>query len=243
VGALLLQIAANLANDVYDHEKGADDATRLGPVRAVQAGLLTPRQVRIGLAVTLLATVAVGATLVAVGGWPILLLGLASLASAVAYTGGPWPLGYHGLGDVFVFAFFGPAAVAGTVYVQRGEVPWLAWPCAIAAGALATAVLVVNNVRDADTDGPAGKRTVVVRWGRRFGITQYRSLLACALAMPLVLAWRHPWSVLALVTLPSAWRLSRAVALDHGAALNATLVGTARLLLAFAILLSVGVAA
>lgn len=237
-GALLLQIAANLANDVYDHEKGADDDRRVGPVRAVQAGLLTPTQVRRGLVLTLAVAAAVGGYLVAVGGWPIAAIGVAAAISAVAYTGGPWPLGYHGLGDVFVFAFFGPVAVAGTVWVQAGQVPALAWPCAVATGALATAVLVVNNIRDAPTDAAVGKRTVVVRWGRTFGVRLYRALLCAAFVAPFALG--RPWTLVALLTVPFGWRLARAVGRHHGAALNASLAGTAQLLLAFAALLSAG---
>src|SRR5690606_15899677 len=141
-GALLLQIASNLANDVFDHEKGADRAGRVGPTRAVQAGLIGPAQMKRGLAVVLAAAFLVGVYLVAVGGWPIALLGLSAMAAAVAYTGGPLPLGYHGLGHLLVLVFFGFAAVCGTTFVQVGQVTALSALAAAPVGALATAILV-----------------------------------------------------------------------------------------------------
>ncbi len=204
-GAMMIQIGTNLANDVFDHEKGADTAERLGPTRVTQAGLLTPAEVRRGMVVAFgLATLA-GVYLVAVGGLPIVVVGLASIASGVAYTGGPYPLGYNGLGDVFVFVFFGLVAVSGTAWVTTGTVPLLSVLAAVPVGAIATAVLVVNNVRDRETDVRAGKRTLVVRLGRRFGTVEYALLWALAWSMTGVVALvaRAPWALLGRRTVPA----------------------------------------
>jgi 1,4-dihydroxy-2-naphthoate octaprenyltransferase len=242
-GAFMLQITSNFANDVFDHEKGADTEERLGPTRAVQSGLLTARQVRIGMMTTIALGFASGIYLTSVAGWPIVAIGLASIASAVAYTGGPYPLGYHGLGDVFVMAFFGFVAVCGTVFVQTGAVPPLAWLASVPIGAIATSVLVVNNVRDRDTDVKAGKRTLAVRFGRRAGLVEYGGLLAVAYAAPIVAALafgRGPLVLLPLASLPIAVRLVRAVSATTGKALNACLVGTARLLLVYGVLFAAG---
>jgi 1,4-dihydroxy-2-naphthoate octaprenyltransferase len=244
-GGMLIQIATNFANDVFDHEKGADTHERLGPTRTVQAGLLTAKQVRIGLLITIALTLPFGLYLMSVGGLPIFVIGVASILSGIGYTGGPYPLGYHGLGDVFVFVFFGLVAVCGTAFVQLGAVPPLAWAAAIPVGAIATAVLVVNNVRDRDTDVLAGKRTLVVRFGRRAGVIEYALLLAAAYAVPIALAagQGRRWALLTLATLPRAARLVRALATNEGRPLNACLVGTAKLLLGFALLFSLGLAA
>jgi 1,4-dihydroxy-2-naphthoate octaprenyltransferase len=245
VGAMLLQIASNFANDVFDHEKGADTEERLGPTRAVQAGLLTPRQVRTGIAVVIALALAVGVYLTTVGGWVIIAIGIASILSAIAYTGGPYPLGYNGLGDVFVFVFFGLVAVCGTAYVEIGSVPTLAWLAAVPVGAIATCVLVVNNVRDHATDAKVGKRTLAVRFGRRFGIGEYFALLAIAYATPFVIVFgmhRSPWALMPLASLPLAAHLSRALVKLEGKPLNVVLVTTAKLLLAYGALFSAGLA-
>jgi 1,4-dihydroxy-2-naphthoate octaprenyltransferase len=241
---MFLQIGSNLANDVFDFEKGADTAERLGPVRAAQAGLLTPRALRAGMVVAFLLAFGTGIYLTAVAGPAIVAIGLASIASAILYTGGPYPLGYHGLGDVFVMAFFGFVAVTGTVFVQAGYVPGLAWAAAVPVGAIATAILVVNNVRDRETDVKAGKRTLPVRFGRRAGIAEYAALVAAAYLVPAALAGAgrlSPWVLLPLLSLPLAVRLVRRVATDSGKALNASLVGTARLLLVHAVLFALGI--
>jgi 1,4-dihydroxy-2-naphthoate octaprenyltransferase len=242
---VLLQVGANLANDVFDYEKGADTAERLGPTRAVQAGLLSPAEVRVGMLVTFGAAVLVGLYLTAVAGWAIVVIGLSSIAAGIAYTGGPYPLGYHGLGDVFVLGFFGFVAVCGTAFVQAGMVPAIAWWAAAAVGALATAVLVVNNVRDRDTDVKAGKRTLPVRFGRAAGNYEYAALVAVAYAIPVGLVITgslDSWALAPLATLWLAARLVRRVFSDSGRALNATLVGTARLLLFFGLLFAAGIA-
>lgn len=245
-GAFMIQIATNFANDVFDHEKGADTHERLGPTRAVQAGLLTPRQVRAGMIVTIALAILAGVYLVSVGGWPIVVIGVLSVLSGIAYTGGPYPLGYHGLGDVFVMAFFGFVAVCGTTYVQTGAVPPLAWLASLPVGAIATAVLVVNNVRDRATDVTAGKRTLAVRFGRRAGVVEYAALLALAYAAPIAaVVWLHraPIVLLPLATLPIAIRLLRALATQEGRPLNACLAGTAKLLLLHGALFSAGLVA
>ncbi|HEX4338147.1 MAG TPA: 1,4-dihydroxy-2-naphthoate polyprenyltransferase [Polyangiaceae bacterium] len=246
VGAMLLQIGSNLANDVFDFEKGADTEERLGPVRAAQSGLLTPRQLRAGMVVVFALALAIGVYLAAVAGLVVVAIGLASIASAIAYTGGPYPLGYHGLGDVFVMAFFGFVAVTGTAFVQAGYVPAVAWAAAVPVGAIATAVLVVNNVRDRETDVKAGKRTLPVRFGRRAGIAEYGFLIAAAYVVPVALAatrMASPFVLLPVLSLPLGVRLVRRVAADSGRALNATLVTTAKLLLLHALLFAIGIAA
>jgi 1,4-dihydroxy-2-naphthoate octaprenyltransferase len=242
VGALLLQIAANLANDVFDAEKGADTVERLGPVRVVAAGLLPASAVRAATVGVLAAAFAVGVYLVSIGGWPIVAVGLASIAAALAYTGGPWPLGYHGLGDVCVMAFFGFAAVCGTAYVVAGDVPPSAWIAALAPGALATNLLVINNLRDRETDARAGKRTLAVRGGRTFAVGEHAAMLALAYAAPVivVLAGASRWALLPIVTAPIAVALHRAVARSDGRALNPLLGRTAGLLVLHSALFAVG---
>lgn len=244
-GAALLQIASNFANDVFDHEKGADTADRVGPVRATQAGLLTPAQMKRGMALVLALALVVGAYLVWIGGLPIVAIGLASMLSAVAYTGGPFPLGYHGLGDLFVFVFFGLVAVTGTTLVQTGSVSELALVAAVPVGSLATAVLVVNNVRDRLTDTTAGKRTLAVRFGRRAAELEYLGLLALAYATPFVVLLRYqrsPFVLLPLATLPLAVLCRRALAKHEGRALNPLLGATAKLALAFGVTFAAGLA-
>jgi 1,4-dihydroxy-2-naphthoate octaprenyltransferase len=245
VGALLLQIGANLANDVFDYEKGADTEERLGPVRTVQSGLLSARSVRRAMLLVFALALLVGVYLTSVAGVLIIVIGLASIASAVAYTGGPYPLGYHGLGDVFVMLFFGFVAVCGTAFVQLGTVPALALWASVPVGALATAILVVNNVRDRQTDARAGKRTLAVRLGRTGGVVEYASLIGAAFLVPVLLVVTRQaggWVLLPSVTLLPALALVRQVAVNEGRALNLTLVNTAKLLLAFGLLFAVGLA-
>jgi 1,4-dihydroxy-2-naphthoate octaprenyltransferase len=238
-GAMLLQIAANFANDVFDYEKGADTAARLGPARAVQAGWVTPAAMRRALAIVIAVVIAIGAYLASVAGPVVWWIGVSSIVAAVAYTGGPYPLGYHGLGDVFVLAFFGFVAVAGSAFVQVGEVPGVAWLASVPVGSLATAILVVNNVRDVETDLAAGKRTLPARFGRRFGVAEYWVLLAAAYFVPFL----PPLSrasfgagLLPCLTLPLALRLGANVARERGARLNSVLAHTALLLFVFGVL-------
>jgi 1,4-dihydroxy-2-naphthoate polyprenyltransferase len=243
-GAFLLQIGANLANDLFDFQKGADTPERLGPTRVVQSGLLSPGAVRAGMAVTFGLALLVGAYLVWVAGPIIVFIGLLSIAAALAYTGGPYPMAYNGLGDIAAFIFFGFVAVGGTAFVQAGHVPALAWIAAIPIGTLTTAILVVNNVRDIETDAAAGKRTLAVRLGRQGTVTEYALLLGVAYATPvaLLLAGRlSAWALLPLATAPLALVLYRRVRDERGRALNPALGGTARLLFLFGALFAVGI--
>jgi 1,4-dihydroxy-2-naphthoate polyprenyltransferase len=246
LGALLIQIGTNLANDVFDYEKGADGGDRLGPVRAAQAGLLTPGQMRAGMIVSFGLAVIAGIYLVSVAGAAIVIVGIASVASGIAYTGGPWPLGYNGLGDLFVFVFFGLVAVCCTAFVQLGAVPPLSIAAAVPIGSIATAVLVVNNVRDHTTDRRAGKRTLVVRFGRAFGVVEYRALLAIAYAAPVAIAaagMSSLWVLLPWITAPLGLRLAGTLGREQGGpALNDCLARTAQLLLLFGLLLTIGLA-
>lgn len=238
-GALLLQIGSNLANDLYDYEKGADTEQRLGPLRAVQAGLLSPRQVRAGMGVVFALALLVGLYLTSVAGSWIVVVGLASIASAILYTAGPYPLGYHGLGELFVLLFFGLVAVCGSAALQTGTLSELAVWASLPVGSLASAILVVNNVRDRETDAVVNKRTLAVRFGRRAGQYEYLVLLLVAyLVPPLLFASGQlgPWALLPLSSLPLALRLARRVLRDTGALLNHSLVGTAKLLLIFGLL-------
>ena len=189
--------------------------------------------------------VVAGIYLVAVAGPVIVAIGVASIASGIAYTGGPYPLGYNGLGDLFVFVFFGLVAVCGTAFVVIGAVPVVAWLAAVPVGCLATAVLVVNNVRDRTTDVRVGKRTLVVRFGRAFGVAEYVALWVVAGLMAVILAgWlRSPWLLLPLLTAPIGLRLARTVATAEGAPLNATLAATAKSLLGYGALLAAGLVA
>jgi 1,4-dihydroxy-2-naphthoate octaprenyltransferase len=242
-GALFIQVGTNLVNDYYDFKKGADTAERVGPVRVTQSGLLSPKAVMAGAGVCCALAMLCGLYLVAVAGWPVVAIGIASLVSGYAYTGGPYPLGYHGLGDLFVFLFFGLVAVAGTYYVQALSLAPAVWPVAVAIGASGTALLVVNNLRDVATDTKAGKRTLVVRLGVFGGKAEYVALLALAYLMPLML-WlggiSGPAVLLALLSLPLAISPLRTVLTQTGASLNAALGSTARLQLGFGVLLALG---
>jgi 1,4-dihydroxy-2-naphthoate octaprenyltransferase len=243
-GALLLQIAANFANDLFDAERGADNAARIGPPRAVQQGLLSPRAMRAGVAVVIAAALGIGSYLVSIGGWPIVAIGLASIAGALAYTGGPYPLAYHGLGEVAVFAFFGVIAVCGTTYVQTLQFSQLALLASLPIGCLASAILVVNNLRDIETDAAANKHTLAVRFGRRGARREYASLLWIAFASAPLLALETGSAapLIALLGTPLALRVARVVfAHGDGPALNGALAETARLELVFALLLSAGI--
>ncbi len=244
LGALLLQIGSNLANDVFDYEKGADTHERLGPLRVVQAGLLSPASVRTGMAIVFALALLVGIYLTSVAGWIIIALGLASIAVAILYTAGPFPLGYHGLGELFVMIFFGFVAVCGTVFVQAHSVPALAVWASLPVGSLATAILVVNNVRDRETDVLANKRTLAVRLGRGAGLIEYSVLMLAAYAVPLglVVAGRLGlWGLLPWSTAPFALRWVHRVWAGHGRALNPALVGTAKLLLLFGMLFAAAI--
>lgn len=244
--ALLLQVAANLSNDLFDHRSGADSTDRLGPPRAAATGLLTERQLAIGTGIALVLAAGFGLILVVVGGPVLLVLGALALVAAVAYTGGPFPYGYRGLGEVAVFCFFGLVAVAGTAYLQTGSWSVLGFAAAIPVGLLVTAILVVNNLRDIGPDTRAHKRTLAVTLGGRFAQREYLVMLLVAYAVPVVLllvgAVSYP-VLLPLLSLPLALPLVRAVFADGDPRrLNPALKGTARLQLVFAALFALGLA-
>lgn len=246
MGALFLQVGCNFANDVYDSEKGADTEDRLGPPRAVQLGLLTPAQMKRGMLVAFGLATAVGLYLVSVAGWPVIAVGAVSILAAYAYTGGPYPLGYHGLGDVAVFAFFGVVAVVGTEFVQSLRLSSQALAASVPVGLLATSVLVVNNLRDVETDVVAGKRTLAVRIGPAGARLEYTLLVALPyflLPAFFVFADRSAWVALPVVTLPLAIGLvGRIRGGAAGAELNPLLGKTARLSFLFSVLFAVGYA-
>jgi len=245
LGAFLIQIATNFANDMFDFQKGADTETRLGPTRTAQAGLLTVQQLRRGVIVAFALALGTGIYLTWIAGPAVIVIGLASMAAGLAYTGGPFPLAYNGLGDLFVMAFFGFVAVCGTAFVQALFVPNIAWLASIPIGALATAILVVNNVRDFEGDARAGKTTLVVRFGRQAGVTEYGLLLVAAYTTPVVillLGWTSAWVCLPLATILWAGGQFRSVANDRGIVLNQTLAWTAKLLSLFGILFAIGIA-
>ncbi|MDB4961701.1 MAG: 1,4-dihydroxy-2-naphthoate polyprenyltransferase [Myxococcales bacterium] len=243
-GSIAIQIGTNFANDVFDAEKGADTPERIGPLRAVSAGLITGAAMKRAMIIAFAIAAAFGLYLVSVAGWPIVAIGLASIAAGIAYTGGPWPLGYHGLGDVFVLAFFGFVAVCGTAFVQLGTVPCLAVWAAIPVGTLATAIIVVNNVRDRVGDARAGKRTLAVRFGRRAAIVEYAVLLLVAYAVPIGLAIAgRGWAALPVLTVPLALtRLRALLAAVDGPEHNRLLAATAQLLMIHGALFATGLA-
>ncbi len=243
VAALLLQIGSNLANDVFDYEKGADAGERFGPTRVTQAGLLTPSQVKRGMALIFGVTILIGVYLIIEAGWPILILGVAAILSAIAYTGGPFPLGYHGRGDLFVFIFFGLAATAGTFYVQAGEITLPVWAMSTAMGFLIVNILVVNNLRDLASDRLAGKMTLAVRLGEQGSVWEYALLLAAAYILPLLLSvfrLMPVWGLLCWVSLPIGYQWLRFIQVQRGRALNRALAGSGQLALLYGVLYAVG---
>jgi 1,4-dihydroxy-2-naphthoate octaprenyltransferase len=243
LGSVFIQIGTNLANDYSDARRGADAEDRLGPVRVTASGLVAPRQVLVATWLAFAIAVGFGIYLVAVAGWELLLVGAASILAGVLYTGGPRPYGYEGLGELFVFGFFGLVAVAGSYYVQTEELRPLAFGLAVPIGLLAASILIVNNIRDIDTDRRAGKRTLAVRLGRLGARRLYAGTIALAFLIDPVLAATagKPWLLLALVAAPLAPPLIRTVGTRvDGPSLNGALAGTGRLLAAYSLLLSAG---
>jgi 1,4-dihydroxy-2-naphthoate octaprenyltransferase len=245
VGAVLIQVGTNYVNDAADFERGADTAARVGPVRAVAAGLLSARAMKAAAAVAFTLAFAAGVYLIIRGGWPILAIGLVSIAAGVAYTVGRYALAYVGLADLFVLVFFGPVAVGGTYYVQTLSLAPYVLVAGLGAGLLATAILVANNVRDVDEDRAAGKRTLVVRRGRGFGVSLYAACVLGAAIVPIVALWsvdgRYgalPASFLAAVV---GGRLGRILErTSDPAVLNKVLARTAILLLAYCLVFGIG---
>jgi len=241
--ALLLQIGANIANDYFDYKKGADAGERFGPLRVTQSGLLTPRQVRNGMLAVFGAAALIGLYLVWLIGWPGLVIGGLSIMAALAYTGGPYPLAYNGLGEVFVFIFFGLVGTCGTYYVQAQMVTGGVLFAAICVGLLISAILVVNNLRDLDRDRAAGKHTQAVRLGEKGSVREYSTLLLLAYLVLGFAAFTRAvtlWSLLALISAPRAYSMARTVAVTRGRELNRTLADTGQLVLLFSLLYSLG---
>jgi 1,4-dihydroxy-2-naphthoate octaprenyltransferase len=247
LGAMLIQIGTNLSNDYSDARRGADAEDRLGPVRVTAGGLVPPRQVLVATYTTFALAVLCGVYLIAVAGWLLLAIGAASILAGVLYTGGPKPYGYEGLGELFVFLFFGIVAVSGSYYVQRRALPWEAFVLAVPVGLLIAAILVVNNIRDIESDRRAGKRTLAVRLGRQrtrllfiaMLIVAFASGLICWVAGPL-----SPWLALTLLAVPLAVVVARTVwSHSDGPSLNAALAQSGILALFYCLALSAGVLA
>ncbi len=244
VGAIFIQVGTNLSNDYSDARRGADAEDRLGPVRVTAGGLVPPNQVLVATYVSFGVAVLAGVYLVVVAGWQLLLVGAASILAGVLYTGGPKPYGYEGLGEVFVFLFFGIVAVAGSYFVQVKHLDWKAFALAVPVGLLASAILVVNNFRDIDSDRRAGKRTLAVRLGRDKTRTMFAVIVYVAFLLAPV-TWvfgpMKPWLLLPWLTLPLAAQIVREVRnRTDGPSLNQALAHTGMLQLAFCTLLSAG---
>jgi 1,4-dihydroxy-2-naphthoate octaprenyltransferase len=242
--ALLLQIGVNLANDYFDYIKGIDSEDRLGPLRITQSGLRSPAQVKTAMNIIFALTLVPGFYLLKIGGWPVVLLGSASILAALAYSGGPYPLASHGLGDLFVFFFFGLVAVCGTYYVQALQLSPMVVLMGIILGLLITAILVVNNLRDIETDRKSGKRTLAVMIGQDKTRSEYMLLLLGAYTIPVIIwlsSFASAWLLLPLATLPLAFlQIRRIRKTSDGPALNDLLAKTARLSFFFSILLAGG---
>jgi 1,4-dihydroxy-2-naphthoate octaprenyltransferase len=242
IASLLIQIGTNFANDVFDFRRGADTTERLGPLRVTQGGLVTPRQVIVATCVTYGLALLIGIYLVALGGWPILAIGAVCVLAGVLYTGGPWPFGYHGLGDLICFLTFGVLAVVGTAYLQRPVVDALVVWASIPVGCLVTAILVVNNLRDIDTDRQVGKYTLGVILGKTGTRIEYAACVAVAYAVVIGLGLTGSvgaWWWLPLLSLPLAVWLVRFVSRTQGRPLNQALKRTGQLHLAFGVLFAI----
>jgi len=247
VGSVFIQIGTNLSNDYSDARRGADTEDRLGPLRVTGGGLMPPRRVLVGTYVAFGVAVAAGAYLIAVAGWELLLVGAVSILAGVLYTGGPRPYGYEGLGELFVFLFFGVVAVVGSYFAQTERLVWEAFALAVPVGLLAAGILVVNNVRDVDTDRRAGKRTLAVKLGREGARRLFGAMLVFAFMAPVV-TWvaggLSAWILLSLLASPLAVPLARTVLTRvDGPSLNAALGRSGALLALFSALLAAGVLA
>ncbi len=242
--AFFLQIGVNLANDYFDFKKGIDTGDRIGPVRVTQSGLIPSQQVKLAMIIMVVLGSLPGLYLIAVGGWPVVIIGSACILAILAYSGGPYPLASHGLGDLFAFVFFGIVAVCGTYYVQALRLTPMVLVMGTIMGLMITAILVVNNLRDIRTDQRAGKRTLAVILGARATKFEYSLLHAGAYVLPIVIWLYGPinaFILLPLLSLPWTIPLNRTIWKNNdGAALNRTLAGTARLALVFSLLLSLG---
>jgi 1,4-dihydroxy-2-naphthoate octaprenyltransferase len=241
---LLIQIGTNFANDYYDFVKGADTEQRTGPVRATQAGLVKPVEMKAAFIITFGLAVVCGAYLVFKGGMPIVIIGIASIACGILYTAGPFPLGYHGFGDLFVLIFLGPVAVGGTYYLQTGGINSEVIIAGLSPGLISSAILAVNNFRDFHTDKIAGKKTLVVRFGQNFGIAEYIFTIVAACIIPVYLSIStnsHYWCMISLLTLIAAYKPIKTVCSKPDAqTLNKVLADTGKLLIIFSVLFSIG---
>lgn len=243
LGALLIQIGTNYANDYFDFKQGIDTHERLGPLRVTQAGLIPPHAMRNATIVVFTLALLAGIYLVWRGGWPIVFIGLLSILFGMLYTAGPYPLGYNGWGDIFVLIFFGPVAVGGTYYVQALTVPTYVLIAGLAPGLFSVAILVVNNLRDLDNDRLAGKKTLAVRFGRTFSIAQYIVCVIAGILIPVVLWFffdSSPYAMVAVLTVAPALVVIRHVMTRHGRPLNDTLAATGQLLLLYSLLFGLG---
>ncbi|NOK58937.1 MAG: 1,4-dihydroxy-2-naphthoate polyprenyltransferase [Chloroflexi bacterium AL-W] len=241
--SLLIQIGTNLANDYFDNLKGADTAERLGPIRVTQSGLIAPYIIRNMMILTFGLAAVFGLYLILVTGWPILVIGVLSIAAGILYTGGPWPLGYNGLGDLFTFVFFGVVAVVGTTYLHTLTLSTTALVVSLPVAMLVTAILVVNNLRDVNTDRVANKRTLAVLLGEHAVRIEYAVLVLGAYVV-VTGAWLlnliSPWSLLVWLTLPLAITQVQLVSTASGRILNRSLKGTAQIHMFFGILFAIG---
>ncbi len=244
VCAVLLQVAANFVNDYADFKKGTDDAGRIGPLRVTQAGWVTTKQMKRAIFVVFGLALLFSVYLVYRGGWPIVVIGVLAIASSACYTAGPFPLGYHGLGEVFVFLFFGPVALAGAYYVQALTLDWVVVLAGCGPGLISVAILTVNNLRDIEGDRKAGKRTLAVRFGREFTMAQYYFCLLGAALLPVGIFWfsrHHAGAQLGLLMLLFTPRVLRTVfSQSDGPSLNRALAQTGKLLLIYGLLFSIG---
>jgi len=244
IGALLIQIGTNFANDYFDYFKGVDDKDRLGPLRATQAGLVDPGKMKRAFILVFFLAALTGVYLIYRGGWPVVIIGALSIISGIAYTGGPYPLGYNGLGDLFVLFFFGPVAVGGTYYVQALEINHIVLLAGIAPGLLSVAILTVNNLRDIYTDKKAGKKTLPVRFGEKFARWEYLLCLifACFLVVLLTIQTRaHFLSLFVfLILLFAVPSIKIIFNIKPGIIFNKVLASTGQLLFIYSIIFSVG---
>ena len=241
LAAILIQVGSNFANDVFDFLKGSDREDRLGPIRVTQAGLISPGKMMKAMWLTFAIAIIIGFYLAWVGGWPIVYIGLASILSGMAYTAGPYPLGYHGWGDIFVFMFFGLIAVTGTYFLQTGLVSYDSILFGIAIGSLSTAILIVNNLRDADTDIKSGKRTLAVRLGKKFVKIEFTLMMLIPFIIPFYIlsVWDEISLYIIFILIPISIQLIIKLYYKTGKDLNYVLNDTAKFLFHYSLLTSI----
>ena len=243
-GALTIQIGTNIANDYFDFKKGADTDERLGPTRVTQAGLIQPSTIKKAIFITFGFSALACIWLIQRGGWPIAVIGVLAILSGIFYTAGPYPLGYIGLGDLFVLVFFGPVAVAGTYYLQSLEINLAVILAGLAPGLISVAILTVNNLRDIESDRKSGKRTLAVRYGRSFALTEYLSSILIATLIPVLIYLLINDHILilgcAFVSLIAIPPIKIVLSKSDGPSLNKALAVTGRLLFIYSLLFSVG---